>query len=190
MQAPDLRRVSLEEYIALDRAGEERWEYVNGEATVMSASPEHNVVKGNLYAALRHALMGKRCLVLPDGQKVSTPRTRAYHYPDASVFCAEPRRDQDDDHALTNPTLLAEVLSPTTADCDRGGKFVHYRTLKTLEEYLVVSIDDRLVERYRRLDSGEWLMTEIRGGQVELTSIGARFALEALWVDLERLGPA
>src|SRR5690606_11943829 len=102
-----LRRMSVAEYVALDRSSEERWEYMNGEAfAVASASPEHNMVKGNLFLALRRALEGKPCFALPDGQKIATRRTRAYHYPDASVFCDDPSRDDDDDHALTNPTFL------------------------------------------------------------------------------------
>ncbi len=180
--------MSLAEYVALDRQGDERFEYVDGEVFVVASRPEHNIVKGKLYVALTRALEGKPCLALPDGQKIATPRTRAYHYPDASVFCGELARDADDDHALTNPTLLAEVLSPTTADYDRGGKFVHYRSLASLHEYLIVSIGDRTLERHRRLPSGEWLMTEFRSGEVELVSIDAKLLLADLWVDLERVG--
>lgn len=83
--------------------------------------------------------------------------------------------------------MIVEVLSPTTADYDRGGKFVHYRTLESLREYLVVSLEPRVVERRRRLDQGEWLMTEIRGGEIALASIGASIAWDDLWVGLERL---
>lgn len=187
MEARDLRRVPLGEYIAFDRASDERWEYVDGAAFVLSASPEHNLVKGNLFVALRRALAGGPCLPLPDGQKIATRRTRAYHYPDVSVFCADPIRDEDDEHALVNPTLLAEVLSPSTADYDRGGKFVHYRTLDSLEEYLVVSIEGRLVEQHRRVGSGQWLMTEVKSGELTLGSLDVRFPLDALWTDLARL---
>lgn len=187
MAARDLRLMSLPEYVAFDRADEARWEYVDGEVFVVDAKPEHNLVKGNLFVALRTALQGRQCLALPDGQKVSTRKTRAYHYPDASVFCGEIVRDPDDDHALTNPTLLAEVLSPSTGDYDRGGKFVHYRSLGSLREYLIVSLETRSVERYRRLDTGEWLMTEITEGMIVLVSIGAEIALADLWIDLDKL---
>ena len=189
MEACDLGTMSLQEYIALDRSGDERLEYVDGEVFVVASRPEHNLVKGKLYIALTKALEGKPCLALPDGQKIATRKTRAYHYPDASVFCGELMRDPDDDHALTNPTLLAEVLSPSTADYDRGGKFVHYRSLPSLREYLIVSIEEHTVERYRRLDSGEWLMTELHSGAIDLTSIDARIVIADLWFDLERLAP-
>ena len=187
MEARDLRRMSFEEYLAFERADERNWEYIDGEVFVVEAGPEHTLVKGNLYVALRTSLEGKPCVALTDGQKVSTRKTRAYHFPDASVFCAPIARDSDDDQALTNPTLLAEVLSPSTADYDRGGKFKHYRSLDSLREYLVVSLETRSVERWRRLDTDEWLLTEIAEGSVELSSIGVSIDLAALWVDLDKL---
>ena len=189
MEAIDFRRMSLEDYIAFDRATDDRWEYVDGEAFVVkAASPEHNIVKRNLLVALTSALQGRRpCLAMPDGQKVSTRRTRAYHYPDALVVCDAPRYDPDDRYAIENPTLLVEVLSPSTADYDRGGKFVHYRSLESLREYLIVSLEPKLVEVHRRLDQGKWLMVEIDAGEIELTSIDVQLAWDDLWRDLDRL---
>lgn len=180
--------MSLADYVALDHATGERWEYVDGEAFIVkAASPEHNIVKRNILVALTTALVGRACLAMPDGQKVSTKRTRGYHYPDALVVCGDPRYDPDDPHAIDNPTLLVEVLSPSTADYDRGGKFVHYRTLESLREYVIVSLEPRLVEAHRRLEHGMWLMTEIASGDVELASIGVRLVYEDLWRDLDRL---
>ena len=188
VEAIDLKRMSLQDYIEFDRATDERWEYVNGEAFIVkAASPAHNVVKGNVFVALRAALKDRPCLAMPDGQKVSTRRTRAYHYPDVLVVCDRPFYDPDDKDAIENPTLIVEVLSPTTADYDRGGKFVHYRTLSSLSEYMIVSTEPRLVERHRKLERGEWLMTEIHGGPIELLSIDVRLAWEDLWRDLDRL---
>lgn len=188
MEAIDLRRMSLDDYVAFDRATNERWEFVDGEAFIVkAASPEHNLVKRNVLVSITTALRGRGCLAMPDGQKVSTRRTRGYHYPDALVVCEVPHYDPDDDHAITNPTLLVEVLSPTTADYDRGGKFVHYRTLESLREYVIISLEPRLVEVHRRLEQGKWLMIEVEGGEIELASIDVRLGWEDLWRDLERL---
>jgi Uma2 family endonuclease len=188
MEARDRRRVLVGDYVALDRADDRRWEYVNGEAFAMAGgSPEHGVVVGNVFAALKAALRGKPCLALVDEQKIATPRTAAYHYPDGSVVCGDPRYDEHDDHAMTNPTVLVEVLSPTTADYDRGAKFVHYRSLESLSDYILVSIEDRMVEHHHRVAPGQWLMTEVRDGASELTSIDATLMWSDLWVDLERL---
>lgn len=189
MEARDLRRVGLDEYLELDHASEERWEYVDGEAFAMaSATPEHNIVKRNIVNALSAALARKPCLVFPDGQKVATPRTRGYHYPDALVVCGTPSYDQRDDRAIVNPTLIVEVLSPSTEDYDRGGKLVHYRSNASFTNYLLVSIDDRMLEHHVRIEPGRWMMTEIREGQLEIESIGVTLSIANFWVDLDRLG--
>ncbi len=192
MEARDLRRLTIDEYVALDRASEERHEYVNGEAFAMAGGrPEHAVVTGNVYAALRGTLRGKPCLALNEAQKIATPRTAAYHYPDASVICGDPIRDSRDENAFVNPTVLVEVLSPTTADYDRGGKFVHYRSLETLREYVVVDESARLVEHHERQGDGDtWLMTVRRTGSFALRSIDATLAVEDLWVDVDRVKQA
>jgi Uma2 family endonuclease len=188
VQARDIRHLSVEEYVTLDRESDERWEYANGEAWASrGASPEHAIGVRNIVVALTNALRGKTCLVFPDGQKIATRRTGAYHYPDASVVCSDPHYDGDDDRAIVNPTLVVEVLSPTTADYDRGGKLAHYRTLDSLEEYVIVAWDTKLVEHHRRGAPDQWLVTLVRKGSIDLTSIGVALVLEELWLDLERV---
>jgi Uma2 family endonuclease len=186
MEARALHRMSVDEYVALDRASTERWEYVGGEAFAMAgASPEHGLVTKNVAVALTLALRGKPCHALPDGQKIASRVTRAYHYPDAIVVCGTPSVDPDEEHALINPALLVEVVSPSTADYDRGGKFAHYRTIETLREYVVVDPAARTVELYQKVAAGQWLMTEIRVGTLRLESVDAAIAVEDLWLELE-----
>ena len=188
MQARSYRRMGVAEYVAFDRSQDARWEYVNGEAFAMAGGrPEHRVVVDNLVAALKTTLKGKPCMPIGDGQKVSTRRTGAYHYPDATVVCGPVVRDPDDDHAFTNPTVLFEVLSPSTADYDRGGKFVHYRTLETLREYVVVDEEARTVEHHARSGPDRWVMTIVRTGTLELAAAGVALALDDLWADVERV---
>lgn len=116
------------------------------------------------------------------------PATRACHYPDASVVCGPPAFDERDEHAITNPVVLVEVRSPTTADYDRGGKYAHYRTLAEVRDYLVVYVEERLVEHHRRMiEPGKWLMTELREGTIELTSVDVHAPLAEIWVGLDRL---
>ena len=123
--------------------------------------------------------------MLTDGQKIATPRTSAYHYPDATVVCAPPRFDDKDDRAIVNPTVLVEVLSPTTADYHRGGKLAHYRTLETLKDYLIASWEPRMLEHHHRMGADQWLVTLVRAGSVEIESIGVTLALDELWRDLD-----
>jgi Uma2 family endonuclease len=188
VEARALHKLTLDEYVAFDRAAEGRFEYVNGEAWAMSGGrPEHGVVVGNVFAALRSQLREKACMAFNEGQKIATVRTGAYHYPDASVVCGSPMWDASDDHAFTNPTLIVEVLSPTTADYDRGGKFVHYRTIESFREYVVVDEAARLVEHHARVSDEQWVMTVHRAGSVALVSVGVSLALDELWADVERV---
>jgi Uma2 family endonuclease len=186
MEARELRRMSFEEYRALEASSDERWSYVNGEAWAMAgASVEHNLVARNVLFALMKALEGRTCRALSEGQKIATPRTRAFHYADASVVCGPMLRDTTDDHAITNPVVIVEVLSPTTADYDRGGKFAHYRTIASFREYVVVDVDGRRVEHHARLETGQWLMTELSSGTLELAAIEVAIPLAELWIDLD-----
>lgn len=177
--------MSYEEYRALEESSDELWEYVSGEAwAISSARPEHNLVARNALVALTVALRGKRCVPYPERQKIATP-ARGYHYADASVICGPATRDHRDAHAITNPVVIVEVLSPTTADYDRGGKFAHYRTIPSFREYVIVDADGRRVEHHQRLETGQWLMTEHASGTLELTSIEVAIPLSELWVDLD-----
>ncbi|MBX3249597.1 MAG: Uma2 family endonuclease [Myxococcales bacterium] len=189
MEGRDLRRVTVDEYVALDRASDERWEYVNGEAFAMAGGTVENVLVGkNVALALTGALRGKPCVAFGEGLKVSTPRTRAYHYPDVVVVCGPVRRDERDDHAVLNPTLIVEVLSPSTADYDRGGKLVHYRSLESFTDYLLVSIDDRSVEHHHRIEPGRSLLrTDVREGEIELEALDVTLRVDELWIDLDRV---
>jgi Uma2 family endonuclease len=191
VEARDLRKLTLDEYVALDRSSDQRWEYVNGQAYAMAGGrPEHALVCGNVFAALRRALDGKPCLPFHDAQKIATARTRAYHYPDASVVCPPFTRDARDEHALTSPVALVEVLSPTTRDYDQGDKFTHYRSIDTLTDYVLVDFDARMVEHRKKVSEDQWLSTYLRAGDLVLSSIETSLSVAELWRDLERLKPA
>jgi Uma2 family endonuclease len=188
MEARDLRRVSLEEYVALDRASEERWEYVNGEAFAMAgASLRHDAVVTNLVVALATRLKGSPCFPFGDGRKVATSRTRSFHYPDVTVVCGKPRVSEADDHALTNPTAIFEVVSESTGDYDRGAKFDHYATIEELREYVVVFPDQRRVEHRKRLAPDAWRLVHVVGGALALESLGIELPLDEIYADLDRV---
>lgn len=190
METRELRPMSVEDYIALDRSSEERWEYVAGEAFAMAgSSPRHNAITTNIVGAVIARLRGSPCFPLVDGQKVETTATRAFHYPDVTVVCGKPRYGTKDGHALTNPTILVEVLSPTTGDYDRGAKFDHYATIPELREYVVVFSDKRRVEHRKRVGDAQWLTTDFIGGEVPLESAGISLTLDELYADLERVEP-
>jgi Uma2 family endonuclease len=191
-------RSSLDEYLALEASSDTKHEYLNGEVVAMAgASPRHNLITSNLIALLSGGLERSPCRVLGSDQRVRIEATSAYVYPDVSVVCSEPRFGTDRPASLLNPLLVVEVLSPSTEDHDRGAKLAHYRRLESVREVLLIEPNERRAERYRRLENGSWLITDVMEGGVELESVELRLALddvyaktEGLPLDDPRRGPA
>jgi Uma2 family endonuclease len=183
VQPAQKRQYTPAEYLALERASETKHELVNGEIVAMAgASPEHNLIAGNLIRRLAELLDARPCVVLTSDQRVHVPATGLYAYPDVTVICGGIERHPDDDHALVNPRVIVEVLSDSTEAYDRGAKFAHYQSIPSLEEYALVSTRERRVEHYRRQGRREWLLTVYAeedarvvfpalGGEVTLASI-------------------
>jgi Uma2 family endonuclease len=163
MSARPQPRLSPEEYLALDRAAELRNEYYDGHMYAMSGgSYPHGKIIGNLCGALWRALEGKPCDVVPNDLRVRiTPRS--YTYPDIVVVCGPERFADDQKDTLLNPTLLMEVLSPSTELVDREFKSRHYQLIECLQEYALVSQTKPHIEIYRRQAGGDWLLSEVHG---------------------------
>lgn len=175
-----------EQYLALEREAEYKSEYVNGEIYAMSgATREHNLISGNVFGALHAQLRGRPCEVYTSDMRVQVSPTGMYTYPDVVVVCGEPRFEDHHVDTLLNPTIIVEVLSPSTERYDRGGKFAHYRRLESLTDYVLVSQDSPLVEHYvRHGDEGrQWILTESSGmdGVLRLASIGCEVALRDIY---------
>jgi Uma2 family endonuclease len=169
------------------------------------ASEEHNLITSNVTRELSLQLKGRPCRVYASDMRVKVSATGLYTYPDVVVVCGERRLeaasarppDTASGHArrapardtLLNPTLLVEVLSPTTEAYDRGDKFAHYRRLESLQEYVLIAQERTRIERYvRQAEGKEWVLTEFSDLQdrVPLPSIGCELALEEVYdkVDL------
>jgi Uma2 family endonuclease len=152
-----------ETYLALERASELKHEYRNGEMIPMTgASRWHNLIVGNIYAALHHQLRKRPCEVYPSDMRVKASSTGLYTYPDIVVVCGAPLLEDDYKDTLLNPSVIVEVLSKSTEGYDRGEKFEHYRTLATLTDYILVAQDRVHVEHYQRREKGEWLFAEYK----------------------------
>ena len=181
-------RFTVAEYLALEAASETKHEYDNGEIIAMAgASPRHNLISMNVASALRQLLAESPCRVFGSDQRVRVDATDAYAYPDVSVVCSEPRIGDDRPASLLNPILLVEILSPSTADYDRGAKLAHYRRLASVREILLVESDARRVELYRRLDDGTWKIKDFVDGTIALESAGVALALDEIYAKTEGL---
>jgi Uma2 family endonuclease len=148
-----------EAYLAWEDQQAEKHEYLRGEVFAMvGARREHVVVSGNLYAAFKQRLRGGPCQAYVSDLKLRVESVDAFFYPDVMVSC-DPL-----DHAagqfIAHPTLIVEVLSESTAAFDRGDKFAAYRTLPSLQEYVLVDIPSRRVESFRRTPDRDWLFHE------------------------------
>ena len=163
MSAQPQPGITPEQYLAIEREAEFRSEYYDGVMYAMSGgSYWHGNIIGNLSGELRQALKGKRCGVVPNDLRVQIG-PRAYTYPDVVVVCGDAKFIDKRTDTLLNPTLLIEVLSPSTEGHDRKFKSKYYRQIESLQEYALVWQTEPHVEIYRRLPDGDWLLHEPAG---------------------------
>lgn len=175
-------RYTYAEYLAYERDSGLKHEYFDGDIFAMAGgSRRHNALASRMSAALEGA-RGPDCCAFQSDQKVRVLATGRATYPDATLVCGPIEGDpaDPDGSTITNPTLLVEVLSPSTEQDDRGGKWQHYQRIPALQEYVLVSQTEPRIERYRRLASGAWEYSDTTTGTVELTS-GAVVDLEKLY---------
>src|SRR5260221_13495048 len=160
-------RVSPEEYLRLERAAETKSEYDDGVVFAMAgASERHNLIVAGLMRSLGNRLPPP-CRVYASDFRVRILNPSRFFYPDVSVVCTEPRFADDQRDVLLNPGVIFEVLSDRTAAFDRGRKFLSYQTIDSLQDYVLVSQDDSLVEHFRR-DQSHWLYTKAQGHDATL----------------------
>jgi Uma2 family endonuclease len=182
------KRLTPAEYVAMEQASPQKREYLRGRVYAMAgATPEHNAVCGNLIRALGERLRGRRCVVLPSDQHVYVEATDLGTYPDVTVLCAKGEYHRDFPRSLVNPSLLVEVLSPSTEAYDRGAKFDHYRHLESLKEYVLVSTDEHAVDHFMREPDGTWRLTTARGmgDSVRLPSLDVSVPLAEIYENLD-----
>ena len=134
---------TLEEYFALERTGDGRYEYWDGEIVSMSGgSKEHGRIAGNVYFGLRQQMADRGCEVFNSEIPVKTPTLPPYRYPDTSVVCGEASFENVEGiDTLINPTVIVEVLSPATERRDRNEKRAAYHALASMKEYLMLAQD-------------------------------------------------
>lgn len=161
MQTKEKLYYSPEEYLELETAAEYKSEYRDGLIIPMAGgTPNHNRIAGNFYASLNFALKGQAYDVFTSDMRLCIPQARLYTYPDVMVVSgqlqfAESRRD-----TITNPLIIVEVLSESTANYDRGEKFRLYRTIPTLQEYILISQSEMHVEQFAKTADKKWILSE------------------------------
>ncbi len=173
---------SPEEYLQIEEQSPIKHEYIDGRLYAMvGASQAHNLLAGNLFAALHGHIRGSECRVFMSDMKVHiTPRNR-YYYPDVAVSCDQ--RDRETPISLRFPRVIVEVLSDSTEAFDRGDKFQDYQTIESLQEYILISSKQQLVQCFRRDGEGLWVLRSYTEEQevFQLSSLNFSFTLESLY---------
>ena len=161
MRAQEKRYYTAEEYLELEVNSEERHEFIDGEVIPMTGgTPNHNQIVGNFYATLNFALKRQPYRVFFAEQRLWIVKKQLYTYPDMMVVQGDLQFQEGRRDTVTNPTIIAEVLSQSTAGYDRGKKIQAYRTIPTVQEYILIDQYTIHVEQFIRTESGKWLLTE------------------------------
>ena len=154
-------KISIEEYLEMENASDEKHEYYKGEIFSMSgAKVPHNIISGNLFIALGQKLKGKKCKPFNSLQRIHIPLNTLFTYPDISIIYGEIITLNGDDYNVLNPAIIIEVLSKSTKNYDRGEKFKLYREIPTLKEYLLADSESVHVEVFRLNEKSHWELEE------------------------------
>jgi Uma2 family endonuclease len=176
-------KMTPEEYLAFERASDQKHEYVDGEIFAMSGGTrEHSLIGQNVAGELRNALLERACEVHGSDMRIKTAAGK-YHYADAFVVCGPPVFEDETRDVMLNPKAIVEVLSDSTERYDRGDKFASYRTIDTLMDYVLVSQTAVLVEHYHRLADGTWLYRALEtGDKLVLPSLDCEIPVDRLYL--------
>lgn len=188
MSAVPKREMTETEYLEFENAAEFKHDFYNGEMFAMAgASPQHNAIKENLIVKIGGQLWGSNCRTFSSDQRVKMDRYGHYTYPDVIVQCQPPVYDTVDPKSLLNPTILIEVLSPSTERYDRTLKQIHYRSIDSLREIVLVSQTMQIVERFFRRDDGSWswdVFTDPKG-EFTFASVPVTISLDDIYRGVE-----
>jgi len=179
MSSPQtLRRLTESEYLEIERAADFRSEFFEGEMFAMAGgTPQHSLIATNLTAAFHNRLKTHACVPYNADLRIKIEATGLLTYPDLSVICGPLQLADGTDETVVNPTLLVEVLSDSTEAYDLGKRFEHYRHIRTLQEYLLVSQKEPRIEQFLRQPDARWLLNETAGLEASLELPSLRISI-------------
>jgi Uma2 family endonuclease len=155
---------SSEEYLEMEESAEYKSEYYDGEIFAMSGGTyRHSAICINLYRNIGNWLESGKCRLFDSNLKLAIPKINAFVYPDLMVVCGKIEFAENRKDIISNPVLIAEVLSASTESFDRGKKFEFYRRLPSFKEYVLVSQDEPVVEVYFMQDEKKWSYSVAKG---------------------------
>jgi Uma2 family endonuclease len=166
------KKFTVQEYLEFEKGATERHEYYKGEIFRMlghgemlamsGAAALHNMIFSNLFVAMGNKLKGKPCRPYGPDMRLNIPENTLFTYPDITIYCGEPKNIAADEESFIHPTVIIEILSPSTREYDRGGKFKLYRDIPALKEYILVDTAAINIEAFRLNKNKHWELEEYR----------------------------
>jgi len=189
MIAPvETKTYTAEEYLELEINSQDRHEFIKGEIVLMAGgAPNHNEITSLLNSILRVSLKGKPYSIFASDQRLWVPQLNNYTYPDVMVVARPIELQSGRTDTITNPLLIAEVLSKGTRAYDRDEKFAAYRSIPSFQEYLLIDQYRLQVEQYSKTDANKWIFSEYScmGDRLSLTSVAVEISLTDLYENIE-----
>ena len=179
-----LPAIAPEQYLEIERASEIRHEFLDGLVYAMAGeSRDHSRICFNLAGIIQPQLKDRPCEGFSPNMKVRAGLGGLYAYPDLMIVCGEAIFHDEHGDVLLNPTVIFEVLSPSTEKYDRGEKFLRYQQIESLQDYVMVSQDNPRVEHHHRQPDGTWNATEVNGldAVLVLSSIDCRISFDEVY---------
>ena len=183
MVARSSRRYTLEDYLDVEESSSVRHEYLDGDIFAMAGgTPEHAALSAAVVTLLGGKLRGGPCRPYSADLRLRVQSSGLATYADAAVICGEPERDPKSPTHVTNPSVIVEVLSPSTEDYDRGEKREHYQQIESLREYVLVTQARHQVEVFQRTATGSWeARTYGPAAPAEIPSLGLSLSVDELY---------
>ncbi len=193
MSAQPNVQVTAAEYLKFDHQSDQKYEYDDGQIYLMAgATPRHNLISASVNFTLYAQLRGKGCFIYSGDMRIKVEKTGLYTYPDMTIVCGQPQYEDTKPPTLLNPTVIIEILSPSTERDDRGKKFQHYRNLDSLQEYILISQSGYRIEKFTKQTDKVWLFREAVGRYetLILSSLNCQLALSEVYDQISFDGDA
>ncbi|MDQ2862563.1 MAG: Uma2 family endonuclease [Bacteroidota bacterium] len=177
---------TIQEYLEMENAAFDKNEYYKGEIFAMSgAGYRHNIISANIIGSLRILLKGKGCRPYGSDMRINIPENTLFTYPDISIFCGDLRTLKEDQNTATFPTIIIEILSPSTRNYDRGVKFMLYRAIPSLTDYILIEAESIHVEHFALNKDRLWQLNEYNKltEEIFMERLNVKLPLEEIYED-------
>lgn len=188
MTAVPQKKITLEDYFELDNNAEGRFEYHDGYLVEMSGvSVKHGDIEANLTTILKNKLDARKCKINPANVRIKVPKLPTYRYADLSALCGERFVEQIAGlDVLINPSLIVEILSPSTASYDRGEKFIEYKSIESFREYLLIEQDKKIITLFTKYNEKFWFQSEyFEGETLKLESLECELSVDEIYQGID-----